>query len=633
MKATKATTTIPDKNSNSSPSSSNNNNNNNNNSNTNNIRILKQQLKLLLIVRCLRSAHLAQPLLVPYYSQSLQLQPPSILWLGSFYSALVTIAELPSGFISDHIGRRTTLHIAFVGFGASLLLTAFASTQLISSSVSSSASASSSSIWGILGVAQFLRAIGSSMYSGTDMAFLYEIIQKYNGNNSDCDSDYATNGNNNGSSKNNNKKKTTTGTNNAVVVDVNTLLLQIESRNIFYTTSTEAIVAALGGWIAKRVGLPTVVALSSIPFLVGAILSLFLQDCSNKSSSQQRRPTATATLAVITSSPTQPQVEPPIPIPLPRILPRKTSLATFPTIAPSGLSRSNRNLTNINVNENENESNTIIQFFRTAITKMHVYVPTKLWTLFFVGVVLNCATYVASTALNPLLWELVGIPIAQFGTLHAGCGAISAIGALTAPTIRTYISSISTIIIRKRKRRTNNNISLDNDTEGLLLFMLCTSAVAYGLMTLSAIIRLQIFTTLTNASTSSSSNSHSTATKTTTSSIGCAILASFLLSLVRGLAWPVLGSAINTAVTHNNSRATTLSLFSGSIKVGMVVTGMVLATWLAGKGLSESGSVSVPTPSLPLSAPPHLSAATATTPVPISTNNDQEQPQESKKEQ
>ena len=603
----------------------------------------------------------------------------------------MTIAELPSGFISDHIGRRTTLHIAFLGFGASLLLTAFASTQLISSSVSSSsASASaSSSIWGILGVAQFLRAIGSSMYSGTDMAFLYEIIQKYNGNNSDCDSDCATNGNNNGSSKNNKKKKTT-GTNNAVVVDVNSLLLQIESRNIFYTTSTEAIVAALGGWIAKRVGLPTVVALSSIPFLVGAILSLFLQDCSNKSSSQQRRPTATATaaLAVITSSPTQPQVEPPIPIPLPIILPRKTSLATFPTIAPSGLSRSNRNLTNINVNENE--SNTIIQFFRTAITKIHVYVPTKLWTLFFVGVVLNCATYVASTALNPLLWELVGIPIAQFGTLHAGCGAISAIGALTAPTIRTFISSLSTIIIRKSKRRTNNNTILDNDTEGLLLFMLCTSAVAYGLMTLSAIIRLQIFTTLTNASTSSSSNSHSTATTTTTSSIGCAILASFLLSLVRGLAWPVLGSAINTAVTHNNSRATTLSLFSGSIKVGMVVTGMVLgvlfntqnsntntneesnsnqvlsslssslsssnnnmaigkgllqgcslcgivlvitATWLAGKGLSESVSVSTPSPSLPPSAPPPLSAATATTPIPISTNNDQEQPQESKKEQ
>ena len=590
----------------------------------------------------------------------------------------MTIAELPSGFISDHLGRRITLHIAFLGFGSSLLLTAFASTSMTS--------ASSASIWRILGVAQFLRAIGSSMYSGTDMAFLYEIIQKYNGNNSDCDSDCATNGNTNGSSKNNKKKKTT-GTNNAVV-DVNTLLLQIESRNIFYTTSTEAIVAALGGWIAKRVGLPTVVALSSIPFLVGAILSLFLQDCSNKSSSQQR-PTATAALAVITSSPTQPQVEPPIPIPLPIILPRKTSLATFPTIAPSGLSRSNRNLTNINVNENE--SNTIIQFFRTAITKIHVYVPTKLWTLFFVGVVLNCATYVASTALNPLLWELVGIPIAQFGTLHAGCGAISAVGALTAPTIRTYISSLSTIIIRKSKRRTNNNTISDNDTEGLLLFMLCTSAVAYGLMTLSAIIRLQIFTTLTNASTSSSSNSHSTATTTTTSSIGCAILASFLLSLVRGLAWPVLGSAINTAVTHNNSRATTLSLFSGSIKVGMVVTGMVLgvlfntqnsntntneesnsnqvlsslssslsssnnnmaigkgllqgcslcgivlvitATWLAGKGLSSSVSESESTPPpLPPSAPPPLSAATATTPIPISTNNDQEQPQESKKEQ
>jgi len=48
---------------------------------------LERQLRWLAVVRCLRAAHLAQPLLVPYYSQSLGLPPTGVLWLGSLYSA------------------------------------------------------------------------------------------------------------------------------------------------------------------------------------------------------------------------------------------------------------------------------------------------------------------------------------------------------------------------------------------------------------------------------------------------------------------------------------------------------------------------------------------------------------------
>jgi len=233
-------------------------NNDDHHSNKNkNIRALKRQLRLLVVIRCLRAANLAQPLLVPYYSRSLGLKPTGVLWLGSLYSAMVTVAELPSGILSDRLGRKTTLHIAFLGFASSLLLTALASCKLIapgtvaSTSTTTPISISISTtmpflLWGCLGLAQFARAIGSSMYSGTDMAFLYEVIRKYNNN------------------SNNNS--------NAVA---NSMLLSIESRNVFYTTLTEASAAAVGGWLSGAVGLPVVVALAAVPFLLGAVVALF----------------------------------------------------------------------------------------------------------------------------------------------------------------------------------------------------------------------------------------------------------------------------------------------------------------------------------------------------------------------
>jgi len=242
-------------------------NNDDHHSNKNkNIRALKRQLRLLVVIRCLRAANLAQPLLVPYYSRSLGLKPTGVLWLGSLYSAMVTVAELPSGILSDRLGRKTTLHIAFLGFASSLLLTALASCKLIapgtvaSTSTTTPISISISTtmpflLWGCLGLAQFARAIGSSMYSGTDMAFLYEVIRKYNNN------------------SNNNS--------NAVA---NSMLLSIESRNVFYTTLTEASAAAVGGWLSGAVGLPVVVALAAVPFLLGAVVALFFLESTGAAS-------------------------------------------------------------------------------------------------------------------------------------------------------------------------------------------------------------------------------------------------------------------------------------------------------------------------------------------------------------
>ena len=465
-----------------------------------------------------------------------------------------------------------------------------------SSSSSIHSNSHSNQLWIILGIAQFLRAIGSSMYSGTDMAFLYEIIKKYGSGSSGSS---GSNSNSSDSKKKKKKKKDKDNDNKGssdnkdevVVVAADTLLLKIESRNVFYTTLTEAIIAAIGGWIAKRVGLPKVVALASIPFLLGAIISLFLIDSSSSSSTDSSSSSDNSSSDKSSNDvksdhnneqqkqqQQQQQNNNNNNAPLPRILPRKTSLLTFPSIAPQQQQQQQQqHQPNNDCKDNINDlssffsqttkqdkttnNSKISSFISSSIKRIQLYVPQKLWTLFTIGVVLNCGTYVASTSLNPILWEYIGIPISQFGTVHACCGSISAISALFAPTVRAYISKLrSSSSSSKNKNR--------SDTEGILLFMLCTSALGYGLMTISTILRFQFFSSTLSVSSSSSSSSQTT---TMTSSIIFAIVASFLLSLVRGLAWPVLGSAINTSVTNNNSRATTLSMFSGAIKIGMYV--------------------------------------------------------------
>mmetsp|Transcript_2236 Transcript_2236/g.4904 ORF Transcript_2236/g.4904 Transcript_2236/m.4904 type:complete len:332 (-) Transcript_2236:115-1110(-) len=110
----------------------------------------------------------------------------------------------------------------------------------------------------------------------------------------------------------------------------------------------------------------------------------------------------------------------------------------------------------------------------------------------------------------------------------------------------------------------------DDGTHGLLFLLLSTATVAYGLMTWNA------FSQPSPSLESIPSASTSTSLSQTTGAIG----ASWLLSLVRGLAWPVLGSALNSAIGDNGTRATVLSLFAGAIKIGMVFTGFALGSIL-----------------------------------------------------
>ena len=444
---------------------------------------LQRQLRLLAAIRCLRAAHLAQPLLVPFYSHHLGLEPASILWLGSAYSALVTLAELPSGVASDRLARRTTLHVAFGALACGPALTALATRMPVGSS--------SLLLWACLGAAQVARAVGSSLYSGTDMAFLYEVIKKYEAAGTGSGGDRrdrkggARDDRSNGSAHHDAGGDGTADSTSA-------MLLTMESRNVFYTTSTEACVAAAGGWLSWVVGVPTVVGLAAVPFVAGAILSLFL-DGSKPSGADARVDVArngARNDAVNAKTPSDP---------------REATEST----APSGL--------------------------RSLARTVRRCVPRRMRAPFFCGVVLNCGTYSAATALSPLLWDHVGIPFARFGALHATCGAAAALGALLAPAL-----------------------GRSRGAAAPLPRLLGLAALGYALAAAA--------TLLARGTPPGAAAPH-----LPSPAVGCAVLASLVLSAVRGLAWPLLGAAINAAVEGDGSRATTLSLFSGAIKIGMCV--------------------------------------------------------------
>eukprot|EP00548_Thalassiothrix_antarctica_P016725 CAMPEP_0194198390 /NCGR_PEP_ID=MMETSP0154-20130528/77736_1 /TAXON_ID=1049557 /ORGANISM="Thalassiothrix antarctica, Strain L6-D1" /LENGTH=273 /DNA_ID=CAMNT_0038923177 /DNA_START=776 /DNA_END=1593 /DNA_ORIENTATION=- len=215
---------------------------------------------------------------------------------------------------------------------------------------------------------------------------------------------------------------------------------------------------------------------------------------------------------------------------------------------------------------------------------MLLLMSPRLQILFLVGTVLNCGTYVAATTFNPLVWEALGtIPISQFGILHATNGAVAAFAALMAPTVRKKFSQFWSNNNNTKKKSTNNDED-SGGTEQILLLLLGVSILAYGLLTISVASTTRV--------SSRSPPPPSFLLSVNMQTIG-AITASWLLSWVRGMAWPILGSAINTSITTANSRATILSLFAGSIKIGIVFTGILVGFVLQQKDNDEKEENSV----------------------------------------
>jgi len=101
------------------------------------------------------------PIFFMYFSASLTIT--HVLLLESIYYISVVLLEIPSGYFSDKIGRRTTLIIATMSFSLSYFIFGFLDPSLF-----------------VLIIAQILLACGMSFLSGTDTAFFYESLETEN---------------------------------------------------------------------------------------------------------------------------------------------------------------------------------------------------------------------------------------------------------------------------------------------------------------------------------------------------------------------------------------------------------------------------------------------------------------------
>ncbi|MBT8231638.1 MAG: MFS transporter [Bacteroidia bacterium] len=101
------------------------------------------------------------PIFFMYFSQVIPLN--QVLILEALYYISVVVLEIPSGYFSDVIGRRTTLIISSLSFTISYLIFGFIDPTFIS-----------------LLVAQIFLACGMSFLSGTDTSFYYETLKELN---------------------------------------------------------------------------------------------------------------------------------------------------------------------------------------------------------------------------------------------------------------------------------------------------------------------------------------------------------------------------------------------------------------------------------------------------------------------
>ncbi len=96
-------------------------------------------------------------IMVPFF-KSRDLTMEQIYQLQAFFSASVLLLEVPSGYVSDLLGRKGTILAACFFHGLGFSLFAFAD-----------------SIWAFL-VFEFILALGVSLFSGTDVALLYDSL-------------------------------------------------------------------------------------------------------------------------------------------------------------------------------------------------------------------------------------------------------------------------------------------------------------------------------------------------------------------------------------------------------------------------------------------------------------------------
>lgn len=113
------------------------------------------------IIKSLRWFLIIMPIIVLFYQEN-GLSMKDVLLLQSIFSIAIILFEIPSGYFSDVIGRKTTIILGcifgFIGFVIYSFTYGF---------------------WGFL-IAELLLGLGSSFLSGTDSAIIYDSLVQSN---------------------------------------------------------------------------------------------------------------------------------------------------------------------------------------------------------------------------------------------------------------------------------------------------------------------------------------------------------------------------------------------------------------------------------------------------------------------
>eukprot|EP00002_Diphylleia_rotans_P036233 TRINITY_DN7966_c0_g1_i3.p1 TRINITY_DN7966_c0_g1~~TRINITY_DN7966_c0_g1_i3.p1 ORF type:complete len:373 (+),score=72.37 TRINITY_DN7966_c0_g1_i3:88-1206(+) len=182
---------------------------------------LWRNLALIEMIRCIRMALFGLPVLVLMWKQDYGLSSKQILGLQTIQSTITIVMEIPSGYISDHMGRRRTLMMSAASNFAAYFIYSTASS------------------FNVLIFAQVMQAIGNSLWSGTDVSIQYETIKQIGGPD-------------------------------------RSVALGRESRNLSNRQLTECIAAIIGGYIAIYFGKQTAIFLTALSFVVVLIGSALL---------------------------------------------------------------------------------------------------------------------------------------------------------------------------------------------------------------------------------------------------------------------------------------------------------------------------------------------------------------------
>jgi len=116
---------------------------------------LRANLWKIYVFKFISEFYLIVPILIPYYKSNL-LNSTQIFTIQAAYALSILLLEVPSGYLADVMGRKKTLVLGAVFLPVGLAIYVF-----------------TSSFFAFI-LAEFIMAIGNSMRSGCDSAFIYD---------------------------------------------------------------------------------------------------------------------------------------------------------------------------------------------------------------------------------------------------------------------------------------------------------------------------------------------------------------------------------------------------------------------------------------------------------------------------